>query len=231
MAVNRYCAGGSGIRHLIVDGLYLPQIGEDRLQVVVGHLADERPRHGRKDLPPLPLMAAGPQRPEELIFGEVAQPPGFRVGRQVRRKAHAPRPRPGGQRRPKASHPWPRRGSRRRDNHVLRMAGQRARHVRLRTVRCHDERRVTVVAEPGSHEILAAFHLFAFLRCLSPQHSRSEQRGGQYPWQCTFHCVGPFSGRWMDGETGSLAAIQRASRSTACRSTSSVPSGGICSGG
>jgi hypothetical protein len=71
------------VRHLIPDGRDLLEVGVDGFQIVVGHLSDERPGHGRQDLPTLALMAAGPQGLNELLFAEVAQHTGVWVRREV----------------------------------------------------------------------------------------------------------------------------------------------------
>ena len=71
------------IRHLIPHWRDLLEVGIDGLQVVVGHLADERPGHGRQNLSTLALVSASAQGLNELLFGEVAQHTGLWVRGQV----------------------------------------------------------------------------------------------------------------------------------------------------
>ncbi len=42
---------GFGIVHTMVDGLEGAQVGEDGLEIVIGHLPEEPPWHDRADLP------------------------------------------------------------------------------------------------------------------------------------------------------------------------------------
>ena len=69
---------------------------------------------------------------------------------------------------------------RRRDGDVLRVARQRALHVRRRAVRSHDQRRVAVVAEADRDEILAALHLRALapLRTARRREAAERRRAG-----------------------------------------------------
>jgi hypothetical protein len=146
---------GHRLRHAVADRRNRLQIGVDRFEVGVGPVAVHHDRHRRQHFAAAAHVTPGADR-----FLEIPQRPlaeaGLAIRGQIGGVADAPGAGPRGVGRRRRHHPWffdLRRG---RQHHVLRMTGQRARHVRLGTFRTHHPRRMAVMAAGCVNDVLAA---------------------------------------------------------------------------
>ena len=173
---SRHCwvpSGGSiGCGHAVLHRRQRLQVGEHAL--MSSSLSLPSIRTASAAAPAGPCPDACPVRIVAMNCSSVQSPrPGFLVGGEIGGEAHAPGAGPRGHWSPTSANPRAGgHGRRRRHHQVLRVAGERPRHVHLGTLRPHLPRRVAVVAAHDVDQVLAA---------LAPGCGRPSARGRSAP--------------------------------------------------